>query len=112
MADTWVVDMTHYLDSDGSLAPLPGPALNLALYFGSIVSWMTSIESPEGPEETNVWCRRKPGRQRCLGEIYAWFEPASAAIRWTCPFCGDNGQISGWEGTLWDRGGAAQFRSN
>jgi len=112
MANTWVTDMTHYLDPDGELPDLPGPALNLAIHFGSIVSWMTSREHLDEIETSNVWCRRRPGRTRCLGEIEAWFDESTGSIRWQCPFCGDNGYISGWEGTLWDRGEASRHRSN
>lgn len=30
MGDTWIVDITHFLDEDGRLAPKNGPALRLA----------------------------------------------------------------------------------
>jgi hypothetical protein len=103
MGDTWVTDMRHYLDEEGLLPEtLPGPALSIALFLGSIVGWVTS--HPEGTyEETNVPCRRTPGRRRCLGDIFARVDAAQAAITWECPICGDNGYIRGWEGTLWDR---------
>jgi hypothetical protein len=37
---TWVVDMRHYLDEETGDLPdsVPGPVLNLALFFGSIVA--------------------------------------------------------------------------
>jgi hypothetical protein len=52
---TWVVDMRHYLDEGtGDLpASVPGPVLNLALFFGSIVAWVTD-HLPEGDWHTNV----------------------------------------------------------
>lgn len=107
MADTWITDMTHYLDRDGELGDLPTPALNLALFQGSIVSWVTSHGRPEGgledAEKTNVYCRRSPGRRRCRGQIRAGFDAGSSAILWHCPVCGDQGYIRGWEATLWDR---------
>lgn len=39
----WVVDMRHYLDEETGNLPdgLPTPVLNLALFFGSIVAWVT-----------------------------------------------------------------------
>ena len=39
----WVVDMRHYLDEETGDLPdgLPTPVLNLALFFGSIVAWVT-----------------------------------------------------------------------
>ena len=51
----------------------------------------------EGPS------RRKPNHRRCRGEIFARFDSGGAGILWECPLCGDNGHISGWKGTDWDR---------
>ena len=101
MADTWVIDMRHYLDEDGDLPDLPNRVMILALYFGSIVAWMTS--HAEEVQPTNVICRRRPRRRQCIGEIFASFETDPFEIAWSCPLCGDNGVIRGWEDTIWDR---------
>jgi hypothetical protein len=37
-ANTYVTDLRHYLDDTGDLADMPGPALNLAMFFASIVA--------------------------------------------------------------------------
>jgi hypothetical protein len=104
--DTWIVDMRHYLDEDTGDLPetIPAPALNLALFFGSIVAWVTD-HLPHGDWHTNVPCRRSPGRRRCLGEIVAELDAPSGSIAWQCPICGDRGLIHGWEDTLWNRRG-------
>ena len=105
----WVVDMRHYLDEETGDLPegLPTPVLNLALFFGSIVAWVTD-HLPDGDWHTNVPCRRSPGRRRCLGDIVAELDPASGHIVWQCPICGDNGLIHGWEDTMWNRHGGAR----
>jgi len=99
----WITDLRHYLDEEGLLPEgLPGPALSIALFLGSIVGWVTS--HPDGTYEmTNVTCRRTPNHRRCVGDIAARLEPDRTAITWECPLCGDNGVIRGWESTLWDR---------
>ena len=102
MADTFVIDMRHYLDEDGDLGDLPSRVMKLALYFGSIVAWVTS--HAEEVQPTNVICRRKPRRRQCTGEIFASFVDNPFGVAWSCPFCGDNGFIYGWEETIWDRG--------
>jgi hypothetical protein len=103
MGDTWVTDMRHYLDEEGCLPEtIPGPALNIALFLGSIVGWVTSHHRGTY-EQTNVPCRRTPGHRRCVGDIHARLEPDGAAISWECPICGDNGFVRGWQDTLWDR---------
>ena len=100
---TWVVDLRHYLDEETEdLADMPGPALTCAMFFASIVAWVTD-HVPAGDPHTNVWCMRRPGRKRCLGEIMAELRPDGAEIVWHCPYCGENGVIRGWEYTLWDR---------
>jgi hypothetical protein len=106
MGDTWIIDMRHYLDEETGDLPdsLPGPVLSLALFFGSIVAWVTD-HLPEGDWHTNVPCRRRPGRTRCRGEIFAELDRGSGHIIWRCVMCGDNGAIAGWEATLWNRHG-------
>ena len=109
----WVVDMRHYLDEETGDLPdgLPSPVLNLALFFGSIVAWVTD-HLPHGDWHTNVPCRRSPGRRRCLGDIVAELDRASGYIAWQCPICGDNGLIHGWEDTLWNRHGGTRPESS
>jgi hypothetical protein len=104
---TWVVDLRHYLSEETEdLAEMPGPVLNCAMFFASIVAWATD-HSPAGDPHTNIWCMRRPGRKRCLGEIQAELRSDSMEIVWDCPWCGENGVIRGWEDTLWDRRPAA-----
>jgi hypothetical protein len=95
-------NMRHFLDDDGSLPDLPEPALALAFHLGAIVGWVSRSPSMD-LQFTNVPCRRRPSRRRCLGEIQACLDPNTGTIEWTCPFCADSGTISGWQGTLWDK---------
>jgi hypothetical protein len=102
IGNTWVTDMKHYVDPTGAMVDMPGPALNLALFLGSVVAWVTSGRSSADPR-TNVACRRSPTRRQCRGEIHASLDADGETIAWHCPVCGDNGVTRGWEGTLWDR---------
>lgn len=102
MPNTWITDMRHFLDEAGALAPMAGPALELALFQGAIVSWVSSPAAQDSIR-TNVPCRRRPRSGRCGVEIEACFEPGGQCIAWRCPRCGDNGLIHGWEETHWDR---------
>ena len=101
MPDTWIVDLRHFLNRDGSFAPTSGPALRLALHFAEIVREITADMGGE-TSFPKVRCRRKPKRIRCTGAIQSDLDVANDAIVWECPVCGDNGAISNWEGTLWD----------
>ena len=58
----WVVDMRHYLDEGTGDLPegIPERLLNLAVFFGALVAWVTD-HLPEDDWLTNVPCRRSPG---------------------------------------------------
>lgn len=101
MADTWMTDITHFLDEDGELILEPQEARRLAEYFAAIIL-MASYPDPEYPPEYLVKCRRRPNKKPCLEEIAGWIEPESDDIYWICPKCNDKGRISNWRGTMWD----------
>ena len=95
-----MTDIRHYLNEEGQLEDLPGPALNLVLFMGSIVAWMTWLQ-PSNLERTNLHCERRPGHVRCGADIFAGFE--GETIAWHCAMCGDAGAIRGWQNSSWDR---------
>jgi hypothetical protein len=102
LGGTYVTDMRHCLNERGAIPDdLPGPALNLTVFLGAIVAWVSSGRAG-GDTRTNVPCRRTPGRRRCPGEIVAAFDADGSTIQWECHGCGDNGVTRGWEGTPWD----------
>ena len=106
MAHTYVTNMQHYLNDEGLLIQnIPKPAYNIATYLGKIIEAVTSRRSANENYSTKVECRRRPGHKKCIGEIVAFIDKEDGQrIRWFCPFCEDNGYISGWQGTRWDRG--------
>ena len=97
---TWVTDLTHFLDESGTFPPgLPGPARRLAEFLASIV---TAATTSRGSSTPLVRCRRRPGHRPCPGLI-AHRVLSDSRVYWECPSCGDNGFISNWQGTGWDR---------
>ena len=102
---TFVANIRHYLNKDGTLpVNLPRPALNIANFLGKIIEAVTSPMADTENYFTNVRCRRRPSHKPCIGRIVAFIEQENGySIRWFCPFCNDNGYISGWQGTAWDR---------
>jgi hypothetical protein len=102
MVGTWYSDATHFMNESGELADMPGPATSIAVFLRSVVGWVT-MRHALNAEETNVTCRRSPGQRRYAGEIGAYLLPDTGQIIYMCPECGDNGVITGWEGTSWDR---------
>jgi hypothetical protein len=102
MPQSFVIHLPQYLDDAGNLPDaLPGPAVAIALFCGAVVAWVSS----GGGDLTNVVCRRSRARRPCRAEVYARRAPDDR-IEWRCPVCGEQGVISGWRGTRWDRSGA------
>ena len=101
MGDTWIVDLTHFLDEDGGISPVKGPARRLAEHIVAIVS-MASRPEINPPSEYMVLCRRRPGRKPCTGVIEAYLERETEDIVWWCPICRDRGYIRNWKDTIWD----------
>lgn len=101
MGDTWIVDLNHFLDEEGAIAPPKGPGRRLAEHIVSIVSMTSQPEIIPSPEY-QVRCRRRPGRKPCTGLIEVDLDPETEDIVWWCPICRDNGYIRNWKGTMWD----------
>jgi len=98
-----ITDLRHYLTPDLRIpSDLPGPVLRLARFQGAIVEWVT-IWNLMAPVDTNVACRRRPGRRPCPGTVQAAAVEDATVVAWICPVCGDAGRITGWQGTPWDR---------
>ena len=105
MAETWITDITHFLDEEGGIITRPPRARNLAESLTAIII-MASFPEPDYPPEYLVRCRRRLNHKPCREEIVGFVDPETDYIVWMCPVCGDRGLISNWHGTIWDMSGA------
>lgn len=102
MVKTLFTKMPYFLTEDGELpVDLTGPGRKLAEFICSLVQSVTS-HSFEALVPTGIRCRRRPKRQPCKGEVFAFLNEEINAIQWNCFICGDNGFIYDWENTKWD----------
>lgn len=94
--------MTHYAGVEMFTDKRFASARRFAAYLGGVVSAATA-EPPGQAIATPISCRRRPGHKPCPGrlEVYRGVHPAD--IEWRCPACGDDGVISNWQGSRWDR---------
>ena len=106
LADTWITDIGHFMDSGDE--PLPAPARRLSEYFGSLIQ-AASVRPSGHPDDTPVRCRRRPGRRPCSGFIRVQRSDVPAEISWICPECGDNGLIVNWRKCPWDLSEIPEF---
>ena len=105
MSDAFVINLLHYLDDDGGFTLPPGSARRFAQHQGAIVIAVTSRTAATPRDHcTEVRCRRRPDHKGCTGLIVASYQENNPqTIIWECPVCKDNGYISGWQETIWDR---------
>jgi len=97
----YVTDMRHFAGLDDMVGPQFGPAKRFATYLGGVVSAATA-HLPGEAIATALACHRRPGRKPCPGRLLVRRAEAPARIEWACPACGEEGVISGWEGSPWD----------
>ena len=93
-----VADLRHFLDMPDDVS---GPARKMAEHLGFVVRAATAGEAG-APWVTALSCRRRPGNRPCAGHIAVFRADLPAPIEWRCTACGDEGVISGWEGSLHD----------
>jgi len=94
----FVSDLRHFLDMPDDA---PGPARKMAEQLGNVVRAATAAEAGAAWVSA-LPCRRRPGRRPCPGRIAVFRPDLPARIEWRCTSCGDEGVISGWEGTYYD----------
>jgi predicted RNA-binding Zn-ribbon protein involved in translation (DUF1610 family) len=98
MKQTYVTDITHYLDETGELAEMPGPARKLASFLVLLID-ATSQVGPVSDFDTKIRCRT----DACTGSIRTSLASMNDEIVWRCPDCGHNGVIREWQGTKWNQ---------
>lgn len=100
MSQTYITDLTHYLDDTGEVPQgIPTEARQLASFLGLIVDAVTSrFPETESGIETGIRCRGSG----CQAMIIAALDRYEDPVHWHCIECGDNGTISNWQTTKWD----------
>ena len=94
-----VTDLNYFLDLSEDT---PSQARRLAGHLGSIVRAATAGDAGKA-WETALPCRRRPASRRCPGRMIVLRTEAPALIRWQCSACDDEGVISNWEDSPFDR---------
>lgn len=94
----FVSDLRHFLDMPDDA---PGPARKMAEQLGNIARAATAAEAGAAWVSA-LPCRRRPERRPCTGRIAVFRPDLPARVEWRCTSCGDEGVISGWEGTYFD----------
>ena len=96
---TYIDNIRHFLDKNGDFPNImPNPARKMAVFLTRIISLATEAFSRD-----RVLVSMQCNRKGCHEEILVWLNDLNKDIEWFCPECGDNGFISNWRGTKWDK---------
>ena len=89
-----VCDLRHFSDLADDA---PGPARRLGVQLAAIVRSASAHRVGSGVT-TAVGCTKRPGRRPCEGFVMVFRHP-NGEIAWGCDVCGDEGVITGWQGS-------------
>ena len=89
----YVSDLTHVLDTSGSIGPDPETARAMAQFHVDVVAHASDATSAALPAPRCFKCKK--------GAVEA-VRAHDDAIVWICPRCRTEGRISNWQGSLWD----------
>jgi len=100
MPDTYVMNLTHFLDEDGNIpTDIPRQARELGSFIALIVDKVTAEYSgTDSGINTGIRCRSK----KCSGEIIGLLEESDEPVHWHCLECGHHGVTSEWQNSKWD----------
>ena len=97
-----ITNIRHFLDEDDEVPDLTPEAHELLDFLAGIVEAAT-IAYGLPVTFAEVQCRSVIDDERCDGDIEVWVDTDDNRIGWECLDCGEEGVISNWESTAWDR---------
>ena len=96
------IDFLDYLNVDGEPSDLAVRDPVLFAFLTSVIE-MASEYNSLPLLSADVTCHCVVEGDLCLGVIEVWIYADNDRIGWECLVCGDEGAISNWEMTPWDR---------
>lgn len=97
-----VTNIRHFIDENGEVPALTPEAHALLNFLAAIIEAAT-LDYGRPLTFADTKCRAVLDGKPCPGEIEVWVYPENNLIGWECLECGDEGVISEWEGTPWDK---------
>lgn len=94
----FVSDLRHFLEMPDDA---PASARRMADHLTLVVRAATAGDAGLSWVSA-VRCQRRPGHRACAGHMAIFRTDVPPSIQWSCTACGDEGVISGWEGSPFD----------
>ena len=99
---TMITNLRHFLDEEDEVPDLTPEARGLLHFLAAVVEAAT-LALREPITFANVQCPTVVDEKCCDGDIEVWLDPDDDLIGWECLECGEEGVISDWVRTAWDR---------
>lgn len=97
-----ITNIQHFMD-DGKVAEdLSAEAQDLLNFLSAIIEAATEAYD-QAITVSTAGCRNVIDGKRCFGNLEVWVNFDNHQIGWECIECGDEGVITHWEGTPWDK---------
>ena len=97
-----ITNIEHFLDEKGQVPDMPLEAQELLRFPAAIIE-TASLGYDRPIILSDIPCRKTVGGTPCPGEIEVWVYAENNQIGWECLECGEEGIITHWEGTPWDK---------
>lgn len=93
----YVIDLNHFLDDRGAIAPAKGPARKMADFLAAVVAHASDFErAADAPAPLCFKCRKRDRHTVDTGIT------DDDAVGWRCAVCGTEGRISNWQHSFSD----------
>jgi len=97
-----ITNIQHFLDENGEVPNISQEATELLIFLSAVIEAASSkYDSPV--TFANTKCRNMTDGESCPGEIEVWVYAEDNTIGWECLECGEEGVVTHWEGTQWDK---------
>jgi hypothetical protein len=97
-----ITNIQHFMNGNVEADDLPAEAKELLNLLTAIIKEVTKDYDEDYPSSTVSACRNA-SNPTCDGDVVAWVSDKSGHINWGCTDCEDEGVITHWEGTPWDK---------
>jgi len=97
-----ITNICHFLDGNGEVPDLPIEAQRLLRFLSTIIEAAT-IAYDEPITVADVTCQNETDGETCAGLIEVWVDAENNEIGWECVECGEEGVVTHWERTRWDK---------
>ena len=97
-----ITNIRHFMDGDKPAKGLSPEAKELFDFLTAIIE-AASMAYDQPISLSTAGCRKTINGRTCFGDLEVWVDFNSNHIGWECVECEDEGVITDWEGTPWDK---------